>query len=237
MTKRIKNPQRIIFTVLCVIYYCALLLGNPVKASAAPVLYIEKEMYDFGTILEGTIITHDFTMENRGKEPLLIPRVRSNCACAVADYSENIMPGEKGKVTIEYDSKGSGGETVNYKVRGDSNDPDRENFDLTITGHVDPILIIEPGRIVMSGNSGEEIETEILVTHDKRHPLKVLSAESKKGNVSVQLKEIEGIEQRKYKIKIYSLKKEQGTYSDYVYLKTDSDIFPEKQIRVKIDIR
>ena len=218
-------------------FYCALLLGCSAAADAAPALYIEKDVYDFGDILEGTVITHDFIIENRGDEPLLIPRVRSNCACAVADYTEKILPGEKGKVTIEFDSKGSGDSTVNYKVRGDSNDPDHEHFDLTIKGHVDPILIIEPEKVVLSGNAGEDLKTDVYVTYDKRSPLKIISAEAIKGNVSVKLEEISGTEPRKYKITVTSLKKEKGRYSDYIHLKTDSDVYPEKQIRVKVDIR
>ena len=229
--------QRKIFTAPCLFFYCALLFGVSVYAGAAPILYIGTDTCDFGTILEGKVITHDFIVENKGDETLLIPNVRSTCACAVADYSEKILPGEKGKVTIEFDSKGSGGQTVDYKVRGDSNDPDHEYFDLTIKGHVDPILIIEPDKVVLKGNEGENIETEIYITHDKRHPLKVISAASIKGNVSVKLEETEGAEQRKYKLKVTSLKKEKGKYSDYIHLKTDSNIFPEKQIRVKVEIR
>ncbi len=224
------------FAVSGIFYYGALLFGFSVDAGAAPVLYIEKDVYNFGAILEGTIITRDFIIENKGDEPLLIPRVRSNCACAVADYTEEILPGEKGSVTLEFDSKGSNG-TVNYKIRGDSNDPNNEHFDLTIAGHVDPVLIIEPRSMTLTGNEGENIEAEIFITHDKRHPIKVISAESKKGNISVELEQIEDLEQKKYKVKVTSLKKEKGKYSDYVYLKTDSDIYPDKQIRVKVDIR
>ncbi|MGD9160634.1 MAG: DUF1573 domain-containing protein [Desulfobacteraceae bacterium] len=228
--------QRIILTVSAIFYCGALLFGFSANAGAAPVLYIEKDVYDFGTILEGTIITRDFIIENKGDEPLLIPRVRSNCACAVADYSEKILPGEKGSVTLEFDSKGSDG-AVNYKIRGDSNDPNNEYFDLTIAGHVDPILIIEPKRVKLTGNAGENLESEIFITYDKRHPLKVLSAESKKDNISVKLEKIDGSEPKKYRIKVTSLKKEKGKYSDYVSLKTDSDIYPDKQIRVKLEIR
>jgi hypothetical protein len=237
MKKRKKHLRRIIFAVSGIFYYGALLFGFSDEADAAPVFNMEADTYDFGTILEGTVITHDFNIENKGDEPLLIPGVRSTCACAVADYSKKILPGEKGKVTIEFDSKGSGGQTVDYKVRGDSNDPKKEYFDLTIKGHVDPIFIIEPDKVVLSGNEGENPETEIFISHDKRHPFKVISADSIKGNVSVVLEEIKGSEQGKYRIKVRSLKKEKGKYSDYIHLKTDSDIFPEKQIRVKVEIR
>lgn len=234
MKKGMRNLRRMLFAVSGM-FFSALMFGFSADAGAAPVLYIEKDIYNFGTILEGTIITRDFIIENKGDEPLLIPRVRSNCACAVADYTEKIMPGEKGTVTLEFDSKGSSG-SVNYKIRGDSNDPDNEFFDLTITGNVDPVLIIEPKRVILSGNAGENLETEIILSHDKRHPLKILSVESMRGNVSVRLEEIKGSEQTKYKIIVTSLKKEKGKYRDNIHLKTDSDIYPDKQIKVKVEI-
>ncbi len=238
--KNIKKnvSKRAVFSVLCIFYFCSFLFTGAVNLYAAPVLHIEKDVYNFGTILEGTVITHDFVIENTGNEPLLIPNIRSTCACAVADYTEKILPGEKGTVTVEFDSKGSGGRTVNYKIRGDSSDPDKENFDLAITGYVEPILIIEPERAKFTGNAGETVTGEIIITHDKRHPLKILSASTKKGNVSVKLEEIEkNGEQRKYKITVTSLKKEKGKYSDYIALTTDSEVFPDKQIIVKIEIR
>lgn len=236
MKKDRKYLRRFLFAVSFIFYYGALLLGFSPEAAAAPVFHMENDTYDFGSILEGTIITHDFIIENKGDEPLLIPRVRSNCACAVADYSEKILPGEKGSVTLEFDSKGSEG-TVNYKVRGDSNDPKKQYFDLTIAGYVDPILTIEPKKVTLSGEAGEDVETEIIISYDRRHPLKVLSAESKKGNISVRLEEVKGSEETKYKVVVTSLKKEKGSYSDYVSLKTDSDIYPDKQIRVKMELR
>ncbi len=236
MKKNKKHLGRIMVAALGLFYYGALLLGFPGEAGAAPAFHMDKDTYDFGTILEGTVITHSFVIENRGNDPLLIPNVRSTCACAVADYSKKIMPGEKGTVTIEYDSKGSGGETVDYKVRGETNDPNHEHFDLTIKGHVDPILIIKPERVVLTGKAGENIETEISITHDKRSPLKVLSAESKTGVVAVKLEKTEGQGQNKYILKVTSLKKEKGRYRDYIEIKTDNAVFPEKQIRVKVDI-
>ena len=51
---------------------------------------------------------------------------------------------------------------MDYKVRGETNDPDHEHFDLTITGHVDPILIIEPEKVVLTGNAGEKIAAGVI---------------------------------------------------------------------------
>jgi len=230
--------KSILFTVLCIFYYGALLVAYSGEANASPVIAIDNEILDFGTMLEGTIITHDFIIENKGNEPLIITRVRSVCACAVADYTKEVLPGQKGSITVEFDSKGSGGMTVDYKIRVETNDPGKSKFNLTITGHVDPIAIITPERATLTGNVGEDIKTELTITSDARKPFKIISAEPKMGgNISCSLKEIDSSKPIKYLLTIKNIRKEKCKYRDYVYLRTDSDIFPGISIKVKGEIQ
>jgi Protein of unknown function (DUF1573) len=226
------------FAVLCVFYYGALLVACPGKANASPVVSIDNEVHDFGTVLEGIVLTHDYIVENKGNEPLLIPRVRSTCACAVADYSKEVLPGQKGSITVEFDSKGSGGMTVDYKIRVETNDPGKGAFDLTLTGHVDPIAIITPERAILTGNVGKKIETELAITSDARNPFKIISAEPMTGkDISYSLKEIDGSKPIKYLLTVKNIRKEKGTYRDYITLKTDSDVRPAISIKVQGDIQ
>ncbi len=226
------------FAVLCIFYYGALLVTCPGKANASPVVSIDNEVHDFGTVLEGIVITHDYIVENKGNDPLLIPRVRSTCACAVADYSKEVLPGRKGSITVEFDSKGSGGMTVDYKIRVETNDPGKGAFDLTLTGHVDPIAIITPERAILTGNAGEEIKTELTITSDARNPFKIISAGPMTGkDISFSLKEIDGSKPIKYLLTVKNIRKEKGTYRDYITLKTDSDVRPAISIKVQGDIQ
>ncbi len=225
------------FIAVLFIFYCALIVACPCEANAAPVISVDNEVYDFGTILEGIVLTHDFIIENKGDSPLLIPRVRSTCTCAVADYTREVLPGQKGSITVEFDSKGSGGSTVSYKIRVDTNDPLKGNFDLVIAGHVDPIAIITPERAILSGNTGEDIKTELTITSDARKPFKIISAEPRIGeDISCSIKEIDSREPVKYLLTIKNIRQEKGKYRDYIYLETDSDISPGISIRVNGEI-
>lgn len=227
----------ICFAVFYILYYVALLAAYPGEANASPVILIENEVYDFGTILEGIVLTHGFIIENKGNEVLLIPRVRSTCACAVADYSKEVLPGQKGSITIEFDSNGSGGMTVDYKIHVETNDPEKGEFDLTIAGHVDPIAIITPERAILKGNMGEEIKAELTVTSDARRPFKVISAEPRIGkDISCSLKEVDGSKPIKYQLIIKNIRKERGKYRDYITLNTDSDLRPVITIKVRAEI-
>jgi hypothetical protein len=238
MKKEKSIIKSILFAVLCIFYYGAFLVTCSGAANASPVVSIDNEVHDFGTILEGIVLTHDYIVENKGNEPLLIPRVRSTCACAVADYSKEILPGQKGSITVEFDSKGSGGMNVDYKIRVETNDPGKSAFDLTITGYVDPIAIITPERAILTGNVGEEIKTELTITSDARDPFKIISAEPKMGiYISCSFKEIDGSKPIKYLLTVKNIRKEKGTYRDYITLKTDNDVRPVISIKVQGDIQ
>lgn len=236
MKKDKGNIKRIIFIVSLVLFLGVMLAGYPCEAEAAPSLFIEKNVYDFGTIMEGRDMPHDFLLENRGNETLKILKVRSNCACAVAEYTEEIPPGRSGIIGVVFYSKGSEG-NVKYKIRADTNDPEQEYLDLIVQGCVDPVMHVDPKKVMLEGNAGENIETELTITSDPRHHFKMLSAVSKKGKTSCSFEELEDPESSKYLLKVTNLSKEKGKYRDYIYVETDSDIRPGISITVKGDIR
>ncbi|NLA75081.1 MAG: DUF1573 domain-containing protein [Deltaproteobacteria bacterium] len=214
-----------------------LLAAGALPAYTAPAPYVAEKIFNFGTILEGTEVPHDFILENHGNSTLKVLKVKSNCACAVASFTEEIPPGSKGKVSVVFDSRGSGGINVEHKIRVETDCPDNSEIDLAITGHVDPVLIIKPEVVILSGMEGEVLETEILITHDKRHPVKVLSAESKRGFISALLTAENGSDQNSYRVQVASLKMEKGKFQDYLSLQTDSSLYPVKQVRVRIEIK
>jgi hypothetical protein len=227
-----ENPYLLFAFIIFSVLLIALL---PRATYSAPAVFIDKKVFNFGTILEGVEVPHDFIVENRGDSTLRVLKVKSNCACAVASFTEEIAPGSKGTISVVFDSRGSGGH-VEHKIRVETDDPVNKEIDLAVTGHVDPILIIKPEVVILKGKEGDTLETELLITHDSRHPLRVISAEAKKGNITVHLTEFKDSGQSKYRIKVSSLKKEKGKFSDFISLKTDSDVYPSKQIRVKIEI-
>lgn len=66
--------------------------------------------HDFGDIQEGQKITFSYTYENTGKVPLILSNVNTTCGCTASEWSRDpLLPGQKGKVTITFDSKGKVG--------------------------------------------------------------------------------------------------------------------------------
>ena len=90
------------------------LVNNPKSAShasdKAPVLTFDKTEHDFGTLLQGEVVTYSFHFTNTGNAPLLISDVSTSCGCTVGDFPrEPIAPGKDGNIKATYDSKGHHG--------------------------------------------------------------------------------------------------------------------------------
>ncbi len=63
----------------------------------------DKTIINFGEIAFKTKEKSEFTLTNKGNQPLFIVYGQSSCGCAALDYNEApIMPGQSSKVTITY---------------------------------------------------------------------------------------------------------------------------------------
>jgi len=52
------------------------LLHAAEEQEAAPIIEVEKPIYDFGQVLQGKVLKHDFRVVNRGRAPLEIWNVK-----------------------------------------------------------------------------------------------------------------------------------------------------------------
>ena len=90
------------------------LVTNPKSASQPsekqPVITFDKTEHDFGTILQGEVVTYSFHFTNTGSSPLIVSNVNTSCGCTIGDFSrEPIAPGKDGYIKATYDSKGHQG--------------------------------------------------------------------------------------------------------------------------------
>lgn len=62
-------------------------------------------VYDFGTINEGEVVTHDFEFTNNGKHPLIISNAAGSCGCTVAEFpKEPVPPGKSAIIGVKFSS-------------------------------------------------------------------------------------------------------------------------------------
>lgn len=103
----------------------------------APVFKFNEETHDFGTIKEGPEAVFDFVFTNVGKEPLIIQDCKASCGCTTPDWTKApVLPGQKGKISVKYDTKGRPG-SFNKSIFIASNARSKEKrYELIITGNV-----------------------------------------------------------------------------------------------------
>ncbi len=127
--------------LLAVVVTC---LAFAATVSAAPKIHVEETTYDFGSILEGFIVSHVFVIENNGDEVLLIERVAASCGCTTAALAtDRLGPGEEVELEVMVDTAGFGGR-ISKSIYIYSNDPeyadshssDRPKFTLRVSGEV-----------------------------------------------------------------------------------------------------
>jgi hypothetical protein len=77
---------------------------------AMPSMDFRDTVYDFGTINDGEVVTHDFTFTNNGESPLVISNSTAACGCTVAEFPrEPIGPGKTGNIKVQFNSAGKPG--------------------------------------------------------------------------------------------------------------------------------
>ena len=85
----------------------AILLFAAIVELSGPNIQFDSEKYDFGSIKEGTVVTHTFTFKNTGDQPLIINKVPPQCYCLVSSFSKDPIPtGGEGTITVKFTSKG-----------------------------------------------------------------------------------------------------------------------------------
>ena len=89
------------------------LIHNPnsaegsVDADKAPVMVFERDLHDFGEIIQGEKVSTEFKFTNTGKSDLIIASARASCGCTVPEYpKEPIPPGGSGVIKVSYNSEG-----------------------------------------------------------------------------------------------------------------------------------
>jgi hypothetical protein len=83
-------------------------IGNP-NTNQSEFKFDETE-YNFGTIKQGDVVTHEFKFTNLGSEPLIISKAEGSCGCTVPEFpKEPIMKNQSSVIKVTFNSTGKFG--------------------------------------------------------------------------------------------------------------------------------
>jgi hypothetical protein len=94
------------------------LVNNPISASdtmaslseTAPIMTFEENIHNFGTLVDGEVVTYKFKFKNTGNADLIISNASASCGCTIPSYpKEPITPGTEGAIDVQFNSTGKVG--------------------------------------------------------------------------------------------------------------------------------
>jgi hypothetical protein len=101
-----------------------------------PMISLDKEVHDYGTIPQGANGTCEFTVTNTGDAPLIITQCKGSCGCTVPQCDTTpLKPGAKTTITVKYDTKRVG--PINKSVTISSNATNAPEKIVRIKGNVE----------------------------------------------------------------------------------------------------
>ena len=89
-----------------------------------PEFSFEKELHDFGTLVDGEKVSFSFKFTNSGDAPLIISSAKGSCGCTVPNWPKKPIPaGESGSIDVTFNSSGRSG---------------KQNKAITLTANTNP---------------------------------------------------------------------------------------------------
>jgi len=99
--------------------------SNPGAQNPEPAFEFEHTEWDFKRINEGEQVKHVYRFTNVGNEELVIRDVKASCGCTIPEWDKRPIPaGEKGSITVAFDSKGKpGNQSKTVTITANTNPP------------------------------------------------------------------------------------------------------------------
>ena len=124
-------------------------------------------IYDFGTMLEGAPVKHEFTIKNVGQADLVIGQVQTSCGCTVAQSEKKrLAPGEQTQLPVTFDTRHETGPR-DPRIDVYTNDPQTPDLVLTIQGTVRRESEATPPEVLFdSVRKGSEQTREVTISYN-----------------------------------------------------------------------
>ena len=102
------------------------------EKQSGPNFSFNKELHDFGQLVDGEKVSYSFTFTNSGDAPLIISSAKGSCGCTVPDWPRDpIAPGESGSIDVTFNSSGRSGKQNKAVTLTANTNPSRKVLNIT----------------------------------------------------------------------------------------------------------
>jgi len=161
-----------------------LFIGHLVWAGGASISF-DRESHDYGRVLYGNSVKHQFVISNTGTQTLVIDKLQATCGCTrTIKGASEIPPGEKTELEAEFDTRGLRPGRKEKSIYVHSNDPVRPIVRLTLLADVVRDISVEPQSLARQLTRFEDkISFPLKVHNIADKPYSLTGIKSPSGNL------------------------------------------------------
>jgi uncharacterized protein DUF1573 len=157
----------------------------------APKAFFPEESFEFGRVLSGTAVEHDFIVRNTGSSPLLIQQVSMTTPLLATEMPREVAPSGEARIHFKLDTTNLAGE-FDGAIVVFLNDATLPQASLSFTGHIVPPIELSPAlAFFVAGQRGQGARAAIEIVNHESEPLRIEKIEHRTDRFTTQLETLE----------------------------------------------
>lgn len=160
---------------------------SPSATSNGPRTVFSEAGFEFGEVLSGAVVEHDFTLSNSHSAPIIIEKVSMTTPLLVTEMPPTVAPGAEGRIHFKLDTANLEGK-FEGTILVDFNDPALPKARLSFSGYVIPAIELFPQpAFFVAGQRGRSNRAAIEIVNHESEPLRIEKIEHPVERFKTQL--------------------------------------------------
>ena len=167
------------------------LRSAPAGATAnVPKAFFPEMAFEFGEVLSGAVVEHDFNIDNHGSAPMIVNNVSMTTPLLVTQMPHQVLPGAEGKIHFKLDTGNLSGKFAGT-ILVSLNDPATPQARLLFSGHVVPPIVVTPRpAFFVAGQRDQRNRASIEIVNHESQPLTIGKIACPVGRFTTRLETI-----------------------------------------------
>jgi hypothetical protein len=190
-------------------------------------------VYDFGTVAQGTLLSHSFTIRNAGTEPLKIEALDLQAPGMKTSFKPVIAPGESVRVSIEWNTARLSGPIVGKAIvrfATPAQPPVSLELKATVTGGID---VLPMPAVFFSVYKGETATRSVTIVSHETRPFDIIGVEPAGTHFTAAITPIEPGKAYRLDVTVPQTA-EAGRFMEKVFLSTNHPT--KKRVEVAVNV-
>lgn len=160
---------------------------SPIATSNGPRAVFSEAGFEFGEVLSGTVVEHDFALSNLGSAPMLIEKASMTTPLLVTQMPHEVAPGAEGRIHFKLDTANLEGK-FEGTILVSLNDPALPEARLSFSGYIVPAIELSPQpAFFVAGQRGRSNRSGIEIVNHEPVPLRIEKIEHPVERFTTQL--------------------------------------------------